>query len=96
MQDFIHIFETVGFPIATAAVLFYALYYVVKSQLKQGEAAMQIVKEANEQHIQYVNKQNEKLTGIISDCTKALSDNTKAFNELIILLQEFRRQKKPD
>lgn len=96
MQDFVHIFETVGFPIATAAVLFYALYYVVKWQLRQSETAMQIVKEANQQHLQDIHKQNEKLTDIIADCTKALSDNTKAFNELIILIQEFRRQKKLD
>lgn len=96
MSDLVHIFETVGFPIATAATLFYALYYIVKWQLKQGEIAMQVVKEANQQHLQDIHSQNEKLINIIADCTKALSDNTKAFNELIILIQEFRRQKKPD
>lgn len=91
MTEISTIFQNTAFPVAVCVVLFYVCYYFVKSELKQNENAMQIVKDANDKHLDYLQAQNERLTQIISDCTKALNDNTKAFNDLITVVSAFRK-----
>ncbi len=95
MNEFTNIFQNTAFPVAVCIVLFYVLYYFVKSELKQNDNAMNIVKDANEKHLNYLQSQNERLTQIISECTKALNDNTKAFNDLIAVLDYFKQRKVP-
>ena len=93
MNDFTNIFQNTAFPVAVCIVLFYVLYYFVKSELKQNDNAMNIVKEANEKHLNYLQSQNERLTQIISDCTQALTDNTIAFHELINVINSLKNKK---
>lgn len=59
--------------------------------MKQNNEAMRIVKEANDKHLEYLQTQNQKLTSIISECTKALNDNTKVFNDLMTIMSAFRK-----
>lgn len=96
MTEIGNIFESLGLYVGIVVVLMGALYYFIKSALKQNEQAMQIVKDANDRHINYLQNQTEKLTEIISDCTKALTENTRAFQSLSRLLEDFKQQKKPD
>lgn len=96
MTEISTIFQNTAFPVAVCVVLFYVCYYFVKSELKQNENAMQIVKDANDKHLNYLQAQNERLTQIIAECTKALNDNTKAFNELISVLDFFKQRKVPE
>lgn len=91
MNELTNIFQNTAFPVAVCVVLFYVLYYFVKSELKQNDNAMNIVKDANEKHLNYLQSQNERLTQIIADCTQALNDNTKAFNELIHVINAFKK-----
>lgn len=91
MEQISNIFNTTAFPVAVCVVLFYILWIIFKSERRQNDDAMRIVKEANDKHLEYLQTQNQKLTSIISDCTKALNDNTKAFNDLITVVSAFRK-----
>lgn len=90
MNEFAQIFESVGLPVAACVVLFYVLFLIIKSGLKQNTDSIIYFKESNEKHLLFLQTQNERLTQIIADCTRALNDNTKAFNELIIVIKAFK------
>lgn len=91
MTDFNNIFQNTAFPVAVCIVLFYALYTIIRNELKQNDNAMQQIKDANEKHLSYLQNQNERLTNIISECTKALNDNTRVFNDLIVVINDFNK-----
>ena len=93
MTDFANIFQNTAFPVAVCVVLFGVLYSVLKRELKQNDDALQIVKDANDKHLSYLQNQNERLTQIISECTKALDDNTVVFKKLLFVLEQ---KKVPD
>lgn len=93
MESFANIFQNVAFPVAVCAVLFYALYYIIKMGIRQNDDALKIVKEAQQQHLDYLQRQNEKLAAIIADCTKALNENTIVFKKLLLLIVQ---RKVPD
>ena len=93
MESIANIFQNIAFPVAVCAVLFYALYYIIKMGLRQNDDAVKIVKEAQQQHLDYLQRQNEKLAAIIADCTKALTENTIAFKKLLLLIEQ---RKVPD
>lgn len=93
MDEITSIFQNIAFPVAVCAVLFYALYFIIKSGIRQNDDAVRIVKEAQQQHLDYLQSQNERLSQIICDCTKALNENTLAFKKLLFLLEQ---KKVPD
>ncbi len=83
METTLKIFETFGFPVAMVIVLIYAIYFIIKRELKQNDDAARLISEANEKHAKYLQEQNKELTAIIAD-------NTKAFNALIDVLNELK------
>lgn len=91
METISNIFNQNTFSVAVCIVLFYVLWIIFKSEMKQNNEAMRIVKEANDKHLEYLQTQNQKLTSIISECTKALNDNTKVFNDLMTIMSAFRK-----
>lgn len=93
MDDFITYFDKLAFPVAVCAVLFYALYHVIKAGIRQSDATVKMVQDAQQQHLADLKSQNEKLSAIIADCTKALAENTIAYKKLIFLLEQ---KKVPD
>lgn len=90
MTDFANIFQNTAFPVAVCVVLFGVLYSVLKRELKQNDDALQIVKDANDKHLSYLQNQNERLTQIIAECTKALDDNTAVFKKLLFVLEQWK------
>lgn len=93
MDEISNIFNTTAFPVAVCVVLFYILFCIVRMEMKQNREALQIVKEANDKHILYIEKQNQQLTQIISECTKALNENTSVYKKLLFVLEQ---RKTPD
>lgn len=93
MNEIINLFQNIAFPVAVCIVLFYVLYGIIRSEIKKNDETINIVKDANEKHLLYLQGQNERLTIIISECTKALTDNTKAFNELMNVLEVYKTKK---
>ena len=53
---------------------------------------MQLISEANKQHIADLQAQNLRLANIISENTKALSENTEVFKTLMELLKFIQNQ----
>lgn len=90
MTDFYNIFQNTAFPVAVCIVLFYALCTIIRNELKQNDNAMQQIKEANEKHLSYLQNQNERLTNIISECTKALNDLIVVINDFNKIVADFK------
>lgn len=83
MEVITNIFQSVAFPVAMCIVLIYACMNIIKRELRQNDDAQKLITDANERHTNYLQAQNERLTVIISE-------NTKAFNTLISLLEEIK------
>lgn len=83
MELLLEIFEKFGLPVALIVVLVYSLCFILKRELKQNDDAARMISEVNEKHIKYMQDENKQLTSIIAD-------NTRAFNELIEVLKEFK------
>lgn len=92
-MDFINLFQNIAFPIAVSVLLFWFLYQIVKKEISQNDTAMELISEANKKHIEDLQAQNLRLANIISENTKALSDNTEVFKTLMELLKFIQNQK---
>lgn len=86
-MDFLNLFQNIAFPIAVSVLLFWFLYQIVKKEISQNDNAMQLINEANMKHIGDLQAQNLRLANIISENTKALSENTEVFKTLMELLK---------
>lgn len=91
-MDFLNLFQNIAFPIAVSVLLFWFLYQIVKKEIFQNDNAMQLISEANKQHIADLQAQNLRLANIISENTKALSENTEVFKTLMELLKFIQNQ----
>lgn len=91
MQEFSGVFQNVAFPVGVCIVLFYVLFVIIKNEIKQNNDSFQNVTAVYDKHLIYLQTQNERLTQIISECTKALNDNTHTFNDLITVISGFER-----
>lgn len=96
MQEFSGVFQNVAFPVGVCIVLFYVLFVIIKNEIKQNNDSFQNVTAVYDKHLIYLQTQNERLTQIISECTKALNDNTKIFNDLISILNEYKKTLKTE
>lgn len=92
-MDFQSLFQNVAFPVAVSVLLFWFLYQFVKKEINQNDTAMQLISEANKKHIEDLQAQNLRLANIISENTKALSENTEVFKTLMELLKFIQNQK---
>lgn len=92
-MDFLSIFENIAFPIAVSVLLFWFLYQIVKKEISQNDSAMQIISEANKKHIEDLQAQNQRLSNIIAENTKALAENTQVFKSLMDLIKYIQNQK---
>lgn len=92
-MDFFNLFQNIAFPIAVSVLLFWFLYQIVKKEINQNDNAMQLISEANKKHIEDLQAQNLRLANIISENTKALSENTEVFKTLMDLLKYIQNQK---
>lgn len=87
------IFTSLPFSVAVSVVLFYALFLIVRKEIKQNDYAMQVISEANAKHIEDLQAQNLRLSNIIAENTKALSENTQVFKELMELIKFIQNAK---
>lgn len=92
-MDFLNVFENIAFPIAVSVLLFWFLYQIVKKEISQNDSAMQIISEANKKHIEDLQAQNQRLSNIIAENTKALAENTQVFKSLMDLIKYIQNQK---
>lgn len=92
-MDFQTLFQNIAFPVAVSVLLFWFLYQIVKKEIKQNDNAMQIISEANTKHIEDLQAQNLRLSNIIAENTKALSENTQVFKALMDLIKYIQTQK---
>jgi hypothetical protein len=92
-MDFLNVFENIAFPIAVSVLLFWFLYQIVKKEISQNDSAMQIISEANKKHIEDLQAQNQRLSNIIAENTKAIAENTQVFKSLMDLIKYIQNQK---
>lgn len=92
-MDFLNLFQNIAFPIAVSVLLFWFLYQIVKKEISQNDNAMQIISEANKKHIEDLQAQNQRLSNIIAENTKALAENTQVFKSLMDLIKYIQNQK---
>lgn len=92
-MDFLNLFQNIAFPIAVSVLLFWFLYQIVKKEISQNDTAMQIISEANKKHIEDLQAQNQRLSNIIAENTKALAENTQVFKSLMDLIKYIQNQK---
>lgn len=92
-MDFLDLFENIAFPIAVSVLLFWFLYQIVKREISQNDSAMSIISEANKKHIEDLQSQNLRLSNIIAENTKALSENTQVFKALMELIKFIQHTK---
>lgn len=82
-MDISQIFNSLPFSVAVCVVLFYALFFIVRKEIKDNSAAIERITKVYEQHIEYLRTENLKHLDIIKD-------NTIAFNKLIELLKKIK------
>ena len=92
-MDFLDLFENIAFPIAVSVLLFWFLYQIVKREISQNDSAMSLISEANKKHIEDLQAQNLRLSNIIAENTKALSENTQVFKSLMELIKFIQHTK---
>lgn len=92
-MDFLNLFQNIAFPIAVSVLLFWFLYQIVKKEICQNDSAMSLISEANKKHIEDLQAQNERLSNIITENTKALADNTQVFRALMDLIKYIQHTK---
>lgn len=96
MNEFNTVFQNVAFPVGVCVVLFYVLFVIIKNEITQNNDNFKHVQDVYNAHLGYLQQQNERLTQIISECTKALNDNTKIFNDLISILNAYKKTLKTE
>lgn len=82
-MDISQIFNSLPFSVAVCVVLFYALFFIVRKEIKENSAAIERITKVYEQHIEYLRTENLKHLDIIKE-------NTIAFNKLIELLKKIK------
>ncbi len=82
--DFINIFQTLAYPVAVSAVLFYVLWRIGKQTIESINHREQEYTKIQQQHIAYMQAQNLELMG-------AIKENTLTFRELISALNRFSK-----
>ena len=82
--DFINIFQTLAYPVAVSAVLFYVLWRIGKQTIESINHREQEYTKIQLQHIAYMQAQNVELMG-------AIKENTLTFRELISALNRFSK-----
>jgi hypothetical protein len=82
--DFINIFQTLAYPVAVSAVLFYVLWRIGKQTIESINHREQEYTKIQQQHIAYMQAQNVELMG-------AIKENTLTFRELISALNRFSK-----
>lgn len=92
-MDISQIFNSLPFSVAVCVVLFYALFFIIRKEIKQNDYAMQVISEANAKHIEDLQAQNLRLSNIIAENTKALSENTQVFKALMELIKYIQNAK---
>ena len=84
MADLNSIFQNLAFPVAVCCILFYLLAISLKKENLQNDTFIKQAAKAQEQHIEYLQKQ-------IADVIK---ENTKAIQNLYTLLLEIKENNK--
>ena len=82
--DFINIFQSLAYPVAVSAVLFYVLWRIGKQTIENINQREQEYTKIQQQHIAYMQAQNLELMG-------AIKENTLTFRELISALNRFSK-----
>ena len=82
-MDISQIFNSLPFSVAVCVVLFYALFFIVRKEIKDNSAAIERITTVYEKHIEYLRTENLKHLDIIKD-------NTIAFSKLIELLKKIK------
>ena len=82
--DFINIFQSLAYPVAVSAVLFYVLWRIGKQTIESINHREQEYTKIQQQHIAYMQAQNVELMG-------AIKENTLTFRELISALNRFSK-----
>ena len=82
--DFINIFQSLAYPVAVSAVLFYVLWRIGKQTIESINHREQEYTKIQQQHIAYMQAQNLELMG-------AIKENTLTFRELISALNRFSK-----
>lgn len=92
-MDFQSLFQNIAFPVAVSVLLFWFLYKIVQKEIKQNDNAMSLIADANKKHIEDLQAQNQRLSNIIAENTKALAENTQVFKSLMELIKYIQNQK---
>lgn len=82
-MDLTDIFTSLPFSVAVSVVLFYALFLIVRKEIKDNSTAIERLTKVYEQHIEYLRTENLKHLDIIRE-------NTIAYNKLIELLKKIK------
>mgnify|MGYP003409376994 FL=1 len=82
-MDFTQIFTSLPFSVAVSVVLFYALFLIVRKEIKDNSTAIERLTKVYEQHIEYMRTDNLKNREIIKE-------NTAAYHKLIDLLKALK------
>ncbi|MBR2105246.1 MAG: hypothetical protein IJ933_08225 [Bacteroidales bacterium] len=82
--DIVNIFQTLAYPVAVSAVLFYVLWRIGKQTIESINHREQEYTKIQQQHIAYMQAQNVELMG-------AIKENTLTFRELISALNRFSK-----
>ncbi len=82
--DFINIFQSLAYPVAVSAVLFYVLWRIGKQTIESINHREQEYTKIQQQHIAYMQAQNLELMG-------AIKENSLTFRELISALNRFSK-----
>lgn len=82
-MDISQIFNSLPFSVAVCVVLFYALFFIVRKEIKDNSAAIERITKVYEQHIEYLRTENLKNLEIIKE-------NTTAYHKLIDLLKALK------
>lgn len=82
-MDFQQIFTSLPFSAAVCVVLFYALFMLVRKEIKENNANFERLTKLYDAHIDYLKSENLKHLDIIKE-------NTNAYQKLIELLQKIK------
>ncbi|MBR4324779.1 MAG: hypothetical protein IKP73_04520 [Bacteroidales bacterium] len=82
--DFISIFQSLAYPVAVSAILFWAIWHIGKQTVENINKRETEYAKIQQQHIAYMQAQNLELMG-------AIKENTLTFRELISALNRFSK-----
>lgn len=82
--DFINIFQSLAYPVAVSAVLFWAIWKIGRQTVENINKREVEYAKVQQQHIAYMQAQNLELMG-------AIKENSQTFRELISALNRFSK-----